>query len=177
LQSVKAAPIAISGRRVFKLRSISVERLVDEDGESALQMGILRGAVAQDGAQAAGGNLLVFDVVRGLMAQAARPSGQQPCPLIGGLVVLIPVIVLGAIGTWVVVCIRSGSNGFVFPRGAFRQSSQRLAAAGLIEVRKYLFDIMVGTQSAKMSLKSKASDSGRGCCTGTGSYTLSGVCP
>jgi hypothetical protein len=43
LQPEKPPPLLLSGRQVFKVRSISLERHVDEAGESALVMDILRG--------------------------------------------------------------------------------------------------------------------------------------
>jgi hypothetical protein len=77
LPTGESAPTPISGRRDFKVRSISLNWLVVETGEDALQMDILRGQPPRMVRKHLWGRLLVHDVVRGLMAQAARPSGQQ----------------------------------------------------------------------------------------------------
>jgi hypothetical protein len=78
LATGKAAPTPISGRRLFKVRPISLERLVEEAGEDALHMDILRGQSPGMVRKQLWSRLLVYDVGRGLMAQAARPSGRQP---------------------------------------------------------------------------------------------------
>jgi hypothetical protein len=77
LATGETAPTPISGRRVFKVRSISLERRIEEAGEDALQMDILRGQSLGMVRKQLWGGLLVYDVARGLMAQAARPSGQE----------------------------------------------------------------------------------------------------
>jgi hypothetical protein len=53
-----------------------LKRLVDEAGEYALQMGILRGQSLVEARKRLWGRLPVNDVVLLLMAPAARPSGQ-----------------------------------------------------------------------------------------------------
>jgi hypothetical protein len=68
LATGKAALIPVSGRQVFKLWSISLERLVDEAGEDALRVDILRGQSPGMVRKQLGGRLLVYDVVRRLMA-------------------------------------------------------------------------------------------------------------